>query len=45
MFNALLLINGYAKKATYSPDVKYSSYFRKFEKEGRDEGKGIWNIR
>lgn len=45
MFNAILLINGYAEQATYSPDVKYRSYFGKFEKEARGEREGIWSIR
>ncbi|MGI9951991.1 thermonuclease family protein [Moorellaceae bacterium AZ2] len=27
MFNAILLLNGYAQVATYPPDVKYVDYF------------------
>jgi micrococcal nuclease len=44
MFNAILLTNGYAKQATYNPDIKYSGYFGKYVKEAKMEKKGIWGI-
>lgn len=44
MFNAALLVNGYAAMATYYPDVKYRNYFRKLENEARKEEKGMWSI-
>ncbi len=44
MFNAILLINGYAQVATYPPDVKYVDYFTKFQKEARQANVGLWGI-
>ena len=42
MFNADLVLNGYAEPATYPPDVKYSDYFVKFAKEARENNTGLW---
>lgn len=42
MFNADLVLNGYAEPSTYPPDVKYSEYFVKFAREARDANKGLW---
>ncbi|MBY0120581.1 thermonuclease family protein [Bacillus sp. S/N-304-OC-R1] len=42
MFNADLVINGYAEPSTYPPDVKYSDYFVKFAREARDKNTGLW---
>lgn len=42
MFNADLVINGYAEPSTYPPDVKYAEYFRKFAREARANGTGLW---
>ncbi|MEH7386857.1 thermonuclease family protein [Bacillus sp. JJ1521] len=42
MFNADLVINGYAEPSTYPPDVKYSEYFVKFAREARDSKMGLW---
>lgn len=42
MFNADLVLNGYAEPSTYPPDVKYADYFRKFAREAREENKGLW---
>ncbi|MEH7356651.1 thermonuclease family protein [Neobacillus drentensis] len=42
MFNADLVLNGYAEPSTYPPDVKYSEYFVKFAREARDSNKGLW---
>ena len=42
MFNALLVINGFANSSTYPPDVKYQSYFTKYEAEARNSGAGLW---
>ncbi|NLO89220.1 MAG: nuclease [Clostridia bacterium] len=44
MFNAILLLGGYAQVATYPPDVKYTDYFVKFQQEARKSGKGFWGI-
>ncbi|MEH7237294.1 thermonuclease family protein [Bacillus sp. JJ1562] len=42
MFNALLVLNGYAEPSTYPPDVTYSDYFVKFAREARANGTGLW---
>ncbi|WP_409275172.1 thermonuclease family protein [Neobacillus sp. SCS-31] len=42
MFNAELVLNGYAEPSTYPPDVKYSNYFVKFAREARQNNKGLW---
>lgn len=44
MFNAHLVLNGYAEPSTYNPDVKYSEYFRKFGREAREANKGLWSL-
>lgn len=44
MFNAHLVLNGYAEPSTYNPDVKYSEYFRKFGREAREANKGLWAL-
>nr|WP_251025963.1 thermonuclease family protein [Bacillus sp. ISL-47] len=42
MFNAHLVLNGFAEPSTYNPDVKYSEFFRKFGREAREASKGLW---
>lgn len=42
MFNAELVLNGYAEPSTYPPDGKYSEYFVKFAREARSQNKGLW---
>ncbi|PFA62902.1 nuclease [Bacillus sp. AFS015802] len=42
MFNADLVLNGYAEPSTYNPDVKYSDYFVKFAREAREKETGLW---
>ncbi|MEH7414151.1 thermonuclease family protein [Neobacillus drentensis] len=42
MFNADLVLSGYAEPSTYPPDVKYSDYFVKFAREAREANKGLW---
>ncbi|GAV24765.1 prophage LambdaCh01 nuclease domain-containing protein [Carboxydothermus islandicus] len=44
MFNAILLLGGYAQVATYPPDVKYVDFFTKFQQEAREAEKGLWGI-
>lgn len=41
--NALLVQNGYASAATFPPNVKFSDYFIKLEKEARLKKKGMWS--
>ena len=42
MFNAYLVLNGYAEPSTFIPDVKYRTYFVKFAREARDHNTGLW---
>lgn len=44
MFNADLVLNGYAEPSTYPPDVKYSDFFVKFAREAREANKGLWGF-
>ncbi len=44
MYNANLVLNGYAQASTYVPDVKYSKYFVKFQTTARNTNKGLWNL-
>lgn len=44
MFNAILVIEGYAQAATYPPDVKYAEYFAKYEAEARENNRGLWAL-
>lgn len=42
MFNAVLVINGYANQATYPPDIKYSKQFKELATEARTSNRGLW---
>ncbi|WP_413301202.1 thermonuclease family protein [Bacillus sp. 1P10SD] len=42
MFNADLVLKGFAEPSTYPPDVKYSDYFVKFAREARAANAGLW---
>ncbi|MBC2581920.1 thermonuclease family protein [Clostridium sp. DJ247] len=44
MYNANLLLNGYAEQSTYAPDVKYAEYFKNYAAEARNSSKGLWAI-
>lgn len=45
LFNAILLLEGYAQVATYPPDVKYTDdYFIRFQAEARELNKGLWAL-
>jgi micrococcal nuclease len=44
MYNANLLLNGYAEQSTYPPDVKYAEYFKNYASEARSASKGVWAI-
>ena len=43
MFNAKLLLGGYAKVMIIKPNKKYEVLFRQFEKEARSAHKGLWS--
>ncbi|HOV80118.1 MAG TPA: stalk domain-containing protein [Bacillota bacterium] len=42
MFNAWLLLDGYAQVMTVPPNVKYADLFVKLQQEARESGKGLW---
>lgn len=42
LFNARLLLDGYARIMTIPPNVKYVDYFVGFQKEAREGNKGLW---
>lgn len=42
MVNEWLLANGYARVATFPPNVKYAERFRKLEQEARKQKLGLW---
>ncbi len=44
MFNAILVLEGYAQVMTVPPNVKYSDYFVKFQREAKEQNKGLWNL-
>jgi len=43
MYNAILVLEGYAQASTYTPDVKYQEYLTRYGAEARKENKGLWN--
>ncbi|NLD47800.1 MAG: hypothetical protein GX660_11485 [Clostridiaceae bacterium] len=45
MFNAIMVLEGYAQSSTYPPDVKYSEYFKDFQKEARENNTGLWALK
>lgn len=42
MYNAKLLLEGYAQLATFPPDIKYVDMFTEFQREAREANKGLW---
>ncbi len=42
MYNAIILEKGYAKLATYKPDIKYIEYFKIYNKEAKEKNVGVW---
>ena len=42
LFNARLVIDGYAQQMTIPPNVKYADYFGTFADEARFANKGLW---
>lgn len=44
LFNAKLVLDGYAEPSTYNPDVTYSEYFKNFAREARESSTGLWAI-
>lgn len=44
MFNAELLLEGYAQVMTVPPNVKYADLFAKLQREAREAEKGLWGV-
>lgn len=44
MFNAILVLKGYAQVMTVPPNVKYADHFVKFQKEAVENQKGLWGL-
>ena len=42
MFNAMLLLKGYAQTMTIQPNVRYSNMFVKFQREAMEAKRGLW---
>lgn len=42
MYNKILLEKGFAKLATYPPNVKYVNEFIQIQKQARENGVGLW---
>lgn len=42
MFNARLLLEGYAVQVTFQPNVKYKELFSIYESEAREQQVGLW---
>jgi micrococcal nuclease len=40
--NEVLVREGYARTASFPPDVKYQELFRRAEQEAREAGRGLW---
>ena len=43
LVNAELVKHGYARVATYPPNVKYQDLFLKLEREAKENNRGLWN--
>jgi micrococcal nuclease len=44
LFNATLLIEGYAQLMTIPPDVRYVDVFTPMQAEAREAGRGLWGL-
>jgi micrococcal nuclease len=44
MFNARLLLEGYAQHVTFPPNVRYAGYFRIYQTEARQNQRGLWEL-
>jgi len=44
LFNAILVINGYANLMTIPPNVKYVEHLQRFEREARNASAGLWSV-
>ncbi|ODN29987.1 thermonuclease family protein [Fervidobacterium thailandense] len=44
MFNAILLLEGYAQIMTVPPNVKYADVFVELQREARQNSRGLWSL-
>ena len=44
MFNAHLLLEGYATQVVFQPNVKYVDFFNRYQEEAKASGKGLWSL-
>ncbi len=44
LFNAVLVINGYAHLMTIPPNIKYVDHLQGFEREARNTSAGLWSV-
>lgn len=44
MYNARLLLEGYATQVIFEPNVKYVNYFSIYTKEAQNAGRGLWGL-
>lgn len=44
MFNARLLLEGYAQVMTIPPNVKYADHFAAYQREARENNRGLWGL-
>lgn len=44
MFNARMLLDGYAMKMTVAPNVRYADCFQEFQREAREQARGLWGL-
>lgn len=44
LFNAILLVHGYANIATFPPDVKYVDWLVELHREARTGNHGLWSL-
>jgi micrococcal nuclease len=43
MFNARLLLEGYAQTMTIQPNSRYAELFVRFQREAKTNNRGLWN--
>jgi micrococcal nuclease len=43
MFNARLIIDGYAVQVVFPPNIKYADFFAIYEAEAQAAGRGLWS--
>jgi micrococcal nuclease len=44
MFNARLLLDGYAQLLTVPPNIRYVDFFKTYQTEAREANRGLWGL-